>query len=285
MDGWDIVGPILLTVMVVGGVWGFASKAIPNLFGYINILVLYIPLSILLAGFIPDIVSQQFKYSVVSISGLIAVFLNRVLSSLVMYFIGEPSKLQSALAKLTTDPVMLKDVNVIFAKYRNAYSGCSVPGFEFFESALVPQSLVLLSAMYAFLMLDILVSDKTKSVSGLTAAYLVLIAFQTYFNSTNGCFDPGFFVYGDSPLIRGAGMLVSLFAISVAAAGIGYGIKSTLPTDDSGGKQGSKSLLGGVVAPSNSGMIATKDVGISDQDQFVCDAYKNGELVTSTIVE
>lgn len=285
MDGWDIVGPILLTVMVVGGVWGFASKAIPNLFGYINILVLYVPLSILLAGFIPDIISQKFKYSVVSIAGLIGVFLNRIISSVVMYFIGEPSKLQAAITRLGTDPAMLKDVNVIFAKYRNAYSGCSVPGFEFFESALVPQSLVLLSTMYTFLMLDILVSDKTKSVSGLTFSYLLLIAFQTYFNSTNGCFDPGFFVYGDSPIIRGAGMLASLFLISLVAAGIGYGIKSTLPADSVGGIQGTKSLLGGIVAPSNSGMIATKDVGISDQDQFVCDAYKNGELVTSTIVE
>jgi hypothetical protein len=69
------------------------------------------------------------------------------------------------------------------------------------------------------------------------------------------------------------------------AAGIGYGIKTRLPTDAVGGTQGTKSLLGSVVAPSNSGMIATKDVGISDQDQFVCDAYKNGELVTSTIAE
>ena len=285
MDAWDVIGPILLTIMVVGGVWGFASKAIPNLFGYINILVLYIPLSLLLAGFAPDIVSQKFKYSLISISGIFAVLLNRILSSGIMtYITGEPTRLTAAVAKFGTDPVVLKDINIIFAKYRNAYSGCSVPGFEFFESALVPQSLVLLSTMYTFLMFDTLLSDGPKNVNGLTGAFLLLIAVQTYFNSTNGCFDPGFFVYGDSPLIRGAGMLASLFLISLLCGGAGYGIKKSLPSDATS-STGNKSLLGGVVAPSNSGLIATKDVGISDQDQFVCDAYKNGELVTSTIVE
>jgi hypothetical protein len=285
MDPWDVLGPILLTILVVGAVLGFSkSDAAPSIIGYTNILVLYIPVSLVLAGFIPDIISQSLNFSVVSITGLIAVILNRLVSSGVMsYLTGEPVKLAAGLAKLGTDPEKLQGVNIAIAKYRGAFSGCTVPGFEFFESTLVPQSLVLLCSMYAFLMLDILVNDPSKSVGGLSIGFGMLLLAQSVFSLKNGCFDPGFFVYGESKLISTGGMLLSLILISMTAAGIGYGIKSRLPHSSS--SSGSKSLLGGVVAPSSSGLIATKDVGISEQDQFVCDAYKNGELVTSTIVE
>jgi branched-subunit amino acid transport protein len=89
MDLWDIIGPMLLIGIVVGGVGAYASQKIPDLVGYINILVLYIPISLLFAGFIPDIISQSFKYSVISISGLISVLLNRIASSLAISYLGE----------------------------------------------------------------------------------------------------------------------------------------------------------------------------------------------------
>jgi hypothetical protein len=282
MDLWDIIGPILLTIIVVGGVWGYASKTIPDLFGYINILVLYIPISLLFAGFIPDIVSQKFKYSVIGISGLCSVILNRLASSLAMYFLGKPSNLTAALSKFPTDPTKLMSYNTLIQQYRHAYSGCSVPGFEFFESTLVPQSLVLLSSMYAFTMLDILVNDASKNVTGLSVSFLILIAIQTYFNVTNGCFNSGLFIFGENPYIRLAAMFGCLFAFAMAGAGIGYGIKMSIPADNGKNIGGNSIFKGGL---KSSDLIATKDVGISDQDQFVCDAYKNGELITSTIVE
>ena len=284
MDLWDIIGPILLTIIVVGGVWGYASKTIPDLFGYINILVLYIPISLLFAGFIPDIVSQKFKYSVIGISGLCSVILNRLASSLAMWYVGSvPSNLTAALSKFPTDPAKLMSYNTIIQQYRHAYSGCSVPGFEFFESTLVPQSLVLLCSMYAFTMLDILVNDASKNVTGLSVSFLILIAIQTYFNVTNGCFNSGLFIFGENIYIRLIGMLLCMIVFAMAGAGIGYGIKMSIPADTSDGRVGSNSIFkGGLKSPD---LIATKDVGISDQDQFVCDAYKNGELITSTIVD
>jgi len=282
MDLWDIIGPMLLTGIVVGGVGAYASQKIPDLFGYINILVLYIPISLLFAGFIPDIISQSFKYSVISISGLISVLLNRIASSLVMNYLGKAPNLKASLAKFPTDPTALMSYNTIIQQYRHTYSGCSVPGFEFFESTLAPQSLVLLCSMYAFLMLDILVNDPKKAVSGLSAAFAIMLGIQTFFNFKNGCFDSGFFIFGDNPYIRAAGMFGSLFFFSMVGAGIGYGIKTSIPTPIGQPTGGNTILKGGVKMPD---LIATKDVGISDQDQFVCDAYKNGELITSTIVE
>jgi hypothetical protein len=286
MDPWDLIGPISLIFLVVGAVLGFSkSDAVPSIIGYTNILVLYIPVSLVLAGFIPDIISQSLNFSVVSFTGIIGVILNRLLSSLVMSRITgvQPANLAAGLTKLGTDVDKLQGINIDIAKYQGAFSGCTVPGFELFESTLVPQSLVLLCSMYAFLMLDILVNDSSKSVGGLSIGFGMLLLAQTMFSVNNGCFDPGFFVYGENKWISGLGIIVSLILISMTAAGIGYGIKKTLPKSSS--SSGSKSLLGGVVAPSSSGLIATKDVGISEQDQFVCDAYKNGELVTSTIVE
>lgn len=282
MDLWDIIGPMLLIGIVVGGVGAYASQKIPDLVGYINILVLYIPISLLFAGFIPDIISQSFKYSVISISGLISVLLNRIASSLAISYLGEPPNLTASLAKFPTDPTTLMSYNTLIQQYRHSYSGCSVPGFEFFESALAPQSLVLLCSMYAFLMLDILVNDPKKAVSGLSAAFAIILGIQTFFNFKNGCFDSGFFIFGQTPYIRVLGMFASLFFFSMVGAGIGYGIKTSIPTPDGQPIGGNGILKGGLKMPD---LIATKDVGISDQDQFVCDAYKNGELITSTIVE
>ena len=282
MDLWDIIGPMLLIGIVVGGVGAYASQKIPDLVGYINILVLYIPISLLFAGFIPDIISQSFKYSVISISGLISVLLNRIGSSLAMYYLGKPSNLTAALSKFPTDPAKLISYNTLIQQYRHAYSGCSVPGFEFFESALAPQSLVLLCSMYAFLMLDILVNDPKKAVSGLSAAFAIILGIQTFFNFKNGCFGSGFFIFGENPYIRIAGMFACLFLFSMIGAGIGYGIKTSIPADNGKNIGANTIFKGGVKMPD---LIATKDVGISDQDQFVCDAYKNGELITSTIVD
>lgn len=285
MDAWDIIGPISLTILVVGGVVAYASQKslIPDLVGYINILVLYIPISLLFAGFIPDIISQTFKYSVISISGLCSVILNRLASSLAMWYLGgKPSNLTAALSKFPTDPAKLISYNTLIQQYRHAYSGCSVPGFEFFESTLVPQSLVLLCSMYAFLMLDILVNDPSKQVTGLSAAFTIMLAVQTYFNFKNGCFGSGFFIFGENPYIRIAGMFACLFLFSMIGAGIGYGIKTSIPADNGKNIGANTIFKGGVKMPD---LIATKDVGISDQDQFVCDAYKNGELITSTIVD
>jgi hypothetical protein len=283
-DTWDIVGPLLLTVFVFMGAIAFGSK-IPNAVGYLNILVLYIPISLMIAGFIPDIVTQEFNYSVVSITGIIGAILNRIASTLVMSFLtGPPEKLRAAVATLPSDIGTLnKGINPLVAKYHAAFSGCTVPGFEFLESTLAPQSLVMLTSMYFFLLI-VFIHDEHASIVGLSSAFVILFALQMVSSIRNGCFNSEFFVFGPGWLSV-AGILGSLLVISAISAGFGYLIKKSIPSSTGGTTNTYTLSPNGRGKMSSVNSIPTKDVGVSDQDQFVCDAYKNGELVTSTVVE
>jgi hypothetical protein len=252
---------------------------------YFGIFGLYLPVTYILAGALADIVSQQWRVSGASLSALIAVVLNFIGHRIADYMGSTSSKMQSGI--LSGNAGNLSGI----------YSGCTVPGFEGFESMLAPQSLVIIFAMTTFFFIDIKQNYSGQSISGLIGLTVVATLLQIFVLMTNVCWTPDFYA---SWIPNKTLMLIPiLFAgvFGVAGAGLGYlinnVIKKALPVA-AVPTTVKTTQADGPVATSGSGFgSALPPVGGSDgggsgsssDDQFVCEAYKNGELVTSTITE
>jgi hypothetical protein len=295
---------------------------------YFGIFGLYLPVTYILAGALADIVSQQWRVSGASLSALIAVVLNFIGHRFADYMGSTSSKMQSGI--LSGNAGNLSGI----------YSGCTVPGFEGFESMLAPQSLVIIFAMTTFFFIDIKQNYSGQSISGLIGLTAVATLVQIFVLMNNACWTPDFYA---SWIPNKTLMLIPiLFAgvFGVVGAGIGYLINNAIkkalllppgptatsavfcpagqtrkgticcPTNqvndrgqcaaacatgwtaDSSGVCQQPSSLDSATRGGGFGS-ALPPVGGSDgggsgsssDDQFVCEAYKNGELVTSTITE
>jgi hypothetical protein len=84
MDPWEIavfaIGAIL-GLLLLGGIssklpWTGLSFLPQGLYAMVN----FLPMGLVMFGFIADILQQKFRYSVASISGLIAILVNKMIS-------------------------------------------------------------------------------------------------------------------------------------------------------------------------------------------------------------
>jgi hypothetical protein len=115
--------------------------------------------------------------------------------------------------------------------------------------------------------------------------WIVLLASGT-------CFEPYILVQRTGS-VWGGGTLSSLLAFIIGGGiggGAGYGVSQSSYFRSIGGV-GGISLSQAAPPTKSSGFSSSKDPNVgtcsapNDQDQFVCEAYKNGELVTTTITE
>lgn len=177
---------------------------------------------------------------------------------------------------------------------------CSLPGFEWLENTVAPQGIVMSMTILWYLMIELWDTGSSgQSVAlGITTAITFII--QWIILSKNGCLDSyRFTVY--SPLIA--------LVMAITFAGTSYGIQKSMRGSSSGGAvppvpsgkpgkfvcpSGTTLSPGGNCVPIlGPGGTQTISVGgkndqsqpVDDNDQFVCEAYKDGELITSTIVD
>ena len=119
---------------------------------YVIELILYIPNTLVLFGPIVDAINQDFRYTIASLIGIASVFVNGIFSWLYTKIFG------------TT---IATDLGSNFAV------GCTVPGFESFESILAPQALVLVNAILGYLTIDFATSEnKVQGPLGILWAVL-----------------------------------------------------------------------------------------------------------------
>ena len=304
---------------------------------YFGIFGLYLPVTYILAGALADAISQQWSVSGASLSALLGAILNFIGHRLADYAGSTTSKMQSSI--LSGNAANLSGI----------YSGCTVPGFEGFESMLAPQSLVIIFSMTTFFFIDISQNRPGQSISGLIGLTVIATLVQIYVLMSNACWTPDFYA---SWIPNKTLMLIPiLFAglFGVAGAGFGYLINNAIkqallvvvppppgPTatpstfvcpagqTNYGGiccTTGQHNMNGQCVAQCPAGTVSISHVcmtpdqaasagsgvtssgggfgstlpsiggfggggaGTSDDNQFVCEAYKNGELITSTIAE
>ena len=251
---------------------------------YFGIFGLYLPVTYILAGALADAISQQWSVSGASLSALLGAILNFIGHRLADYAGSTTSKMQSSI--LSGNAANLSGI----------YSGCTVPGFEGFESMLAPQSLVIIFSMTTFFFIDIKQNQPGQSISGLIGLTVIATLVQIYVLMSNACWTPDFYAsWIPNILMLGPILFAGLFG--VAGAGFGYlinnAIKKALPvavppstvkaTQADGPVSTSSGGFGSTLPPV--GGSGGGGAGTSDDNQFVCEAYKNGELVTSTITE
>jgi hypothetical protein len=182
------------------------AETMSTLAQYFGIFGLYLPVTYILAGALADTISQQWRVSGSSLSALIAVVLNFIGHRVADYMGSTTSKMQSAI--LSGNAGNLTGI----------YSGCTVPGFEGYESMLAPQSLVIIFAMTTFFFIDIKQNQPGQSISGLIGLTVIATLVQIYVLMSNACWTPEFYASW-IPNILMLGPILFAGVFGVAGAG------------------------------------------------------------------
>lgn len=232
-----------------------------SLFTWFKVLWYFLPYALFLFGVIYDGLVQKIKFFPSGFVGLLAVYANWLISTL--------------LNGGTT--VLDQDV-------------CGIPGMSSSGSNVAPQALLFNVTVMSHIASYISASQSDSSYSALSwlgVAVVTLIGIAQY--QVNDCYNRSSgwrftFIGWFTPLVLAvaAGLLIgglSGYGIStISGDSVGIGISSEAKQTLTSGK-------GPALAPTTDTAGAGKCSPTGDDDQFVCEAYKNGELVTSTIVE
>lgn len=228
---------------------------------YLYQLFLYLPNALVLFGPIVDTINQEFRYSLASIIGILSVFFN--------WFIGVILKVYTG-AKQLPSAAGIK---------------CTVPGFESWESVFSPQGIVLPAAIFSYILIDLGFHRSASENMGTMGLMFGFILAQLIVMGSNKCFAGYYF--SSSLLTIITAMAIGVFCGLMGWVGVRFGAPQRLPSGfgafssaTSPPTQKATNPLGKSTGPSD---VATCSPP-NDQDQFVCEAYKNGEVVTSTIV-
>jgi len=224
---------------------------------YLLALFQYFPTSLVMFGFISDAINEEFRYSLASIIGILSVILN--------YFVGG----------------VVKTLFKIDLTKLNPNTDCSVPGFEFLDSVVSPQGIVLPVAIFSYLFIDFGLNRPASENSGTAGLFLLFFGIHLVVMYSNKCFDAYYGVLLSILIAMFIGFMSGLFGwIGVHSLAperlpsASYNYTPSSSSNDSGPTLGP----GGTPVSSVETCSAP-----NDQDQFVCDLYKNGELITSTI--
>jgi hypothetical protein len=312
LNAWIIVG-LILAVGAALGATGFLGLSTYKFLGAIGIpqtflkFIYYIPLALLTFGVIADIVSQSLKFSIGSLVGVVAMFLNWCIGALVKYF----SSSSSAIPKLPSVPTLDEAykaaetvtsnvataaetaANAVTEAANNpfgvapppepdlgmlggALEACSFPGLERFDNKYAPQNILVTTAVMFYYMIGQWESGNASRTVVPGSALAITVLSQIGIMYSSGCLDPWW-----APLVSivmGAGFGISGYHISKAINGgnTPFIANQTGPTTPGG--------FSDVEAPPTD---ATKPADGSkcaeaSGDDFVCDLYKNGELVSTT---
>ena len=187
---------------------------------------------------------------------------------------------------------------------------CSLPGFEWLENTIAPQGIVMSMTILWYLLIELWDNGSSGQSAALGVTTAITFILQWLVMARYGCLTSyRYTVY--SPLIA--------LVMAITFAGTSYGIQKAIrggSSSSSGGTTGtirpvfSGGVNGTFVCPPGTGLSpdgsqclplpgfggsgeekvpvggkSDQSAPVNDQDQFVCEAYKDGELVTSTIVD
>jgi hypothetical protein len=309
-------------------------------------LVLFMPNSIILFGFIVDTINQDFRYSIASLVGIASILVNFGVGFVIDMLsgnkdlatqvgelpsfsslqpgekppnvpsLGGPRAPKADTGSFASDvplgpsgrPLLHRPDNRDRDRGRDRgrdrrqrggadFKGCFVPGFEFLESRYLPQGIVLPSAVFMYILADFVEAKRPADRNiGLSLLPIVIVLFQAFVLWNQGClkdyyfskrFPGGWGAVLTVLLAWALGMLAGYLSFTIVNAAAPQTLPSRAPERFENVKT--------TITPGVSSSVAKKDRSggkeqveksfpPNDEDQFVCDAYRNGELVTSTIV-
>jgi hypothetical protein len=274
-NGWntgDYVAVVLTTVLSLAAIIGlgaalynpvYRTAIMGSLGAFFFAIVNFIPFGFITFGFIADIIGQDFRYSIASIVGLLSIVLNFMISL------------------LTGSSVISAEVG----PERPGPAWCMIPGLEKFENKMMPMSIV---SSWAILSYYVIFAGTNRTTVQNTSIYvsiglLSIVQLATFYGSDCSMFYEGDSRYRIFALLLG----VTCGVIGWAVVSSVYPSKVPFPNTREGMLSGS-GWDGSVQSPTfekltpRTGAQCSKDE--SEQgDEFVCEAYKNGQLVTEKI--
>lgn len=269
-DGWGIFGIIMALIIVITSVyyasqnanWRGISGALGTLFFAITN---FIPFGLITFGIIADLIGQEFRHSIGSAVGFFAILLNFIIAKFAGWSIDTYSNTE------TTDVM----------------GWCMIPGLERLESKLLPMNIVSSSAIIAYYLgFAAAVRQPRQNISiGVAFPLLFVIQLGTFFGG--GC---------DKYYLGGIGSKIVAFVFGTILGLISFGIvEGAFPsyapflntqmggaTQSNYGSSSRPPMIPGVGGAPPSGAKCSQD-NSEDGDEFVCEAYKNGVLVTEEI--
>ena len=273
MDGWEAAFLTLLIAIVIGAL-GFVSYSNVNTTGVFSLLKVFffaitnfIPFGLITFGVIADLIGQELRYSIGSVIGFLAILLNFLVAKLMGLNVDANSASEA----------------------RNVMAWCMIPGLESLESKLLPMNIVSSSAIMMYYLIFASRVRQTSQNISIYIAFPLLFVLQLASFYSGGCQQ---YYLGGIGSKLGALVFGSLIGI------IGWVIVSQIfPSNapflslPNGGSQGSSFGSSNVpVAPSSTGIGGAPMTGAKcsqdnsqDGDEFICEAYKNGVLVTEQI--
>jgi hypothetical protein len=235
-------------------------------------LILYMPYVLVLFGFIRDIIYEDLRYSIASLIGIASVIVNYLFGLIGQSIIGAP------IPQPAVNPGDL-----------NSGLGCGVPGFQALDSIFAPQAIVLPVSFLAYILIDLASNRDALKNIGISVLFGVLPIIQSLILFLNNCFSKYYF--GNKWF--GIPMILIALIIGTGSGALGYlavyKIRPTalpsqenLPTTNR--NFGTTQKMGVNEQIITIGEKSKQSEPVDDNDQFVCEAYKDGELVTSTVV-
>jgi len=235
----------------------FVEKALDylSIVNWFKILYYFLPYGLFLFGIIYDGLVQKIKFFPAGFIALLAVYVNSVVSGM--------------LGKGTVDT----DI-------------CGIPGMSKWGSEIAPQNIVFVSAILSYIAMYMSINPGFKdegTVAPSWIGYAVVSIAQMSIFAAGDCAT-------SKPWFGGKLATISALAIGSLFGIAGGGLIGKYVNVGSGVSDiGQQKLVGGTSAPAMAPTTNTVGAGTcsptDSDDQFVCEAYKNGELVTSTIVE
>lgn len=218
-------------------------------------MVLFIPHILIVFGFIADALSQDFRYSIPSITGFLSIFFNWGLGLLLRKFMGT----------MSAPPPLVG----------GAETGCFIPGFDSFTSEFTSAPLVVTFSIMFYYVIDLLQNRGFFQSGATIIAMLAFIASQFWILKNNGCLA-GFSSVGVP--------LATSLLVGLLFGGSSYGLIWGVWPDGLPSKVYAPGSAGSTPAPAagttSSGCPGGKCGAPADDDQFVCDSYINGMPAT-----
>ena len=297
-----IFGVLLSVVAVLYGHNQLSGSStgpvVPNLDFFAN-LVAYLPNTLLAYGFIADLVNWKYQYSIASISAILGMVVNKYIGSPLINVtvtairdrLGAQDQTLKTLGESLNDPL----ASASTGGQRGGALPCDVPGFEWLNSEIAPQSIVMSMTILWFILIQAWDNGESTQTIGLGVTTAIVFFLQVAVLRKSDC-------------KFGLWSFVIALIMGITFAGVSYGVQKLLPqSNNSTSSTGPNATYGpgntikcpnGYVfnrmkqscVPTNEKVIsvggpAGQSQPVDDNDQFVCEAYKDGELVTSTIVE
>ncbi len=259
------------TLSLLGYVWAKGSSSgagfavAEALRGFFFAIANFIPLGFMLFGTIADVINQEFRNTIATILGLIAVVLNNLVSRL--FTIGSVPMAGGAVP----DQVW-----------------CTIPGLNALESRAFPMTI---TTTWAIMMYYITFAAAKRPASqnislGVGLGGLSLIQILTFMFV--GCKDY-FIPVGGSYAFNVLGAIVLGTTIGTSAYGVvnnfypAYAPLGFVTSPTTGGGLLGKTAPNPMVGTSTATGGSCSPVEGGEEDAMVCEAYKNGQLVTDSL--